>query len=185
MKINTDPTNPANLCYCANCKGRAKTARACFNARRLAARPAGNKLAMTGGLLALLGFFLVQHTSAASADQNSPGYLEVFSSTQQTQWGEGSYYNVHTAYQVFDASGNPVKYVPNHDDATDEAPTKVELAPGTYLVLAESDRAGLVKTRVVVKPYQTTALHLESTRERSTKCDLCAADAKKESSFRE
>ena len=185
MKNNTDPTNTANLCYCAECKGHSKTARACFNSRRLAARAPGNKLAVTGGLLALLGFFLLQPTSAAPVDQTSPGYLQVFSSTEQTQWGEGSYYNVHTSYRVFDANGRPSKFVANHDGATDEDPTKVELAPGTYTVFAESDKAGMVKTQVVVKPYQTTAVHLESTRERSTKCNLCAADAQKENSFRE
>src|ERR1700683_1211609 len=53
-------------------------------------------------------------------DKVSCGYLEVFSTTQESQWGEGSYYYPHTGYRIYDASGKLLKWVENHNLNTDE-----------------------------------------------------------------
>jgi len=166
-----------NRCQCPKCKGCAGTARVCFNSRKLAARAQGNAPAKSAGLFLLLACFFLQ--GQANADVTSPagkhmppgeydkglvGYLKVFSSTQESQWGEGSYYYLHTGYRIFDSNGKTVKWVENHDGRTDEDPEKVELAPGTYTIWAQSDKDGYVKVPVVIKLAQTTAVHLETGR---------------------
>jgi hypothetical protein len=92
----------------------------------------------------------------------SCGYLKVFSRTEQTQWGENTYYYPHTAYWIYDGAGKRIKTVSNHDTSIDESPTKVSLSPGRYVVKAWSDDAGLVTVPVVIKIAQTTTVHLES-----------------------
>jgi hypothetical protein len=171
---NTDRKS-SNLCSCPKCKGCAGTSRVCFNSRKLALRTAGSALVKTVGLLLLLACFFLQGRAGASVtlptvgpidpgqyDKGAVGYLTVFSSTEQTQWGDGPYYYVHTGYRIFDASGKAVKWVRNHDDNADETPAKVELAPGKYMIWAQSDKYGYVKIPVIVKLAQTTAVHLES-----------------------
>jgi hypothetical protein len=98
-------------------------------------------------------------------DKVSCGYLEVFSATQESQWGEGSYYYPHTGYRIYNASGKLLKWVENHDTNTDETPAKVELAPGTYTVWALSDNDGYVNVPVVIKLAQVTKVHLENGRD--------------------
>ena len=93
------------------------------------------------------------------------GYLKVFSATEEHQWGEGSYYYPHTAYRITDANGKTIKRVENHESDIDESPEKVELAPGTYIVIAESENDGMVRVPVVIKLALTTAVHLEKGRE--------------------
>jgi hypothetical protein len=97
-------------------------------------------------------------------DKVSCGYLEVFSATQETQWGEGSYYYPHTGYRIYDASGKLLRWIDNHNTSTDENPEKVELAPGTYRVWALSDRDGYVNVPVIIKLARTTKVHLENGR---------------------
>jgi hypothetical protein len=152
-------------CTCPQCKGCAGTATVCFNSRKLASRTAGNALAKTVGLLLLLAcFFLQGHAQASPGqdDRTSFGYLKVFSSTQESQWGEGSHYYPHTGYRIYDSTGHVVKWVGNHDGSTDETPEKVALAPGFYTIWAQSDKGGYVNVPVVVKMALTTAIHLES-----------------------
>jgi len=164
-----------NLCNCSQCKGCAGTSRVCFNSRKLAARTRGNVLVKTVGMLLLLACFSAQGqakaddtlqevgpTNHGQYDKRAVGYLTVFSSTEQAQWGDGPYYYVHTGYRIFDVSGKALKWVSNHNDNTDETPAKVELAPGKYTIWAQSDKYGFVKIPVVIKLAQTTALHLES-----------------------
>jgi hypothetical protein len=164
-------------CNCPKCRGSAGTARVCFNSRKLAARAQGKAPARVMGLFLLLSCFLPQGQATAGVirpavaptlpgqdDKVSSGYLEVFSSTQESQWGEGSYYHLHTGYHIYDSTGRAVKWVQNHDGRADEDPEKVELAPGAYTIWAQSDKDGYVKVPVVIKPAQTTAVHLENGR---------------------
>lgn len=95
-------------------------------------------------------------------DKVTVGYLTVFSSTQETEWGEGSYYYAHTGYRIYDSRGKEVKWVENHNTSIDEDPEKVELSPGTYTIWAQSDRDGYVKMPVVIKLARITAVHLET-----------------------
>ena len=159
--INTTTNRDGiSRCNCSQCKGCAGTARVCFNSRKLSSRGAGNTLAKAAGLLLLLACCFLP--GQAKAEENfSVGYLTVFSSTEETQWGDGAPYYVHTGYHIYDSTGTAVKWVANHDSSIDEAPEKVELAPGNYTVWAQSDKDGYVKVPVVIKVARTTAVHLE------------------------
>ncbi|HEX4141227.1 MAG TPA: hypothetical protein VHY09_12830, partial [Candidatus Methylacidiphilales bacterium] len=64
----------------------------------------------------------------------SCGYLKVYSRTEQTQWGENTYYYPHTAYWIYNSAGKRIKTVANHDSSIDESPAKVSLMPGNYVV---------------------------------------------------
>ena len=167
--------NDIDRCNCPTCMGRAGTARVCFNSRKLASRTAKNVLAKTVGLLFLLACFFLQGQARAGVtlpevgpmdagqnDRVSVGYLTVFSSTEEAQWGDGPYYYVHSGYRIYDSTGKAVKWIANHDTNTDEAPEKVELAPGRYTIWAQSDKDGYVNVPVVIKLARTTAVHLES-----------------------
>jgi len=155
-----------NRCNCSQCRGLAGTARVCFNNRKLAARMQGKALAKASALAFFLSCFFLQGPAPAKPT-STLGYLEVFSATQETQWGEGSFYYPHTGYRIFDAEGRTVKWVDNHDSDIDETPQKVELAPGTYTIWAQSDRDGYVKERVTISTARTTTLRLESDRDES------------------
>lgn len=121
-----------------------------------------SSLKKVGGLILLVGSFYLQgQAKAEPIDHSDVGYLKVFSSTQESQWGEGSYYNLHTSYRIFDSNGKAVKMVENHSGSTDEDPQQVELAPGRYFVWAQSDRQGYVKVAVLIKSGQLAAVHLE------------------------
>jgi hypothetical protein len=173
--VSITDRNAINRCNCPKCKGCAGTARVCFNSRKLASRTAENALAKAVGLLLLLACFFLQGQATAGVtlpvvsptdpgqnDKVSVGYLTVFSSTEEAQWGEGPYYYVHTGYRIYDSTGKAVKWIANHDSSTDEAPAKVELAPGKYTIWAQSDKDGYVKVPVVIKLARTTAVHLET-----------------------
>ena len=172
---NNTERDAINRCGCSKCKGNAGTARVCFNSRKIAARTAGNALVKTMGLLLLLAGFFPQGQARAAVtlpavgptdpgqyDKVSVGYLTVFSSTEETQWSDGPYYYLHTGYRIYDSAGKAVKWIANHDTSTDEAPEKVELAPGRYTIWAQSDKDGYVKVPVVIKLTRTTAVHLET-----------------------
>jgi hypothetical protein len=119
------------------------------------------------GLLALLGGLLLQgHALAGSAPAGpsrpaSPGYLEVFSATEETPGNEGSYYFPHTGYQIYDARGNAVRWIENHGNSVDEAPQKIALTPGTYTIWAQADKRGYVRVSVTIKAGRATTLNLE------------------------
>lgn len=149
----------------------------------------GNTLARAAALALLAGCLLVsgqaradddgtdqatENTTTVHSNTGPFGYLEVFSSTQQTQWGEGSFYYLHTGYRIFDAKGKTVKWVENHDSVTDEQPQKVELAPGKYTIWAQSDQRGYVKMSVSIGLARTTTVQLENDRDDNMGKDLLA-----------
>jgi len=135
-----------------------------------------SSLIMVGALVLALTCFSTQAqagpvlpavgpTPPGQYDKVSCGYLKVFSRTEQTQWGEGSYYYPHTSYWIYNSEGKKIRTVENHGSSIDEAPEKVELTPGTYTVKAWSDNDGLVTVPVIIKLARTTSLHLENGRE--------------------
>jgi hypothetical protein len=107
-------------------------------------------------------------------DKVSCGYLEVYSRTQEKQWGEGSYYYPHTAYWIYSPGGKKVT-VSNNCDTTNETPERVELAPGTYTVKAWSDNDGLVTVPVIIKLARITSVHLEEGRSNKEAIDSPSA----------
>jgi hypothetical protein len=131
-------------------------------------------IALAEGLALLASFSTAAHAGpvlpavgprpAGEYQEVSCGYLKVFSRTEQTEWGENTYYYPHTAYTILDASGHKVREVDNRDSEIDERPSRVELRPGTYFVKAWSDNDGLVTVPVIIKLARTTSVHLEEGR---------------------
>jgi hypothetical protein len=103
-------------------------------------------------------------TPPGQYDKVTCGYLEVYSRTQEKEWGQGSYYYPHTPYWLYNSSGKKIRTVGNNSDGIDESPEKVELPPGIYTVKAWSDNDGLVTVPVVIKLARTTSVHLEDSR---------------------
>jgi hypothetical protein len=103
-------------------------------------------------------------TPPGAYEQEENGFLRVFSRTEQTEWGDNTYYYIHTAYWIYNADGRRIRTVANHDTSIDEDPQKVALAPGTYTVQAWSDNDGLVTVPVIIKRGQFTTVNLEQGR---------------------
>jgi hypothetical protein len=70
------------------------------------------------------------------------------------------YFDLHTAYDIEDASGNLFKFVPNHGSNIDETPDPVNLPPGDYTVVARST-GGMVRFSVGIRSGEITRVHLD------------------------
>jgi hypothetical protein len=98
----------------------------------------------------------------------SSGYLKVYSATEDYHNGSAEdldfqsvHYYPHTNYAVYSEDGKIVKKVRNAIGVHDEDPALVEMPAGTYTVLAESERYGMVKVKVVIEPGKLTTVNLE------------------------
>jgi hypothetical protein len=94
----------------------------------------------------------------------SNGYLQVFSATEKSPpiaSDDPTYFNLHSGYDINDAAGKSVKFVPNHASNMDEWPDEVRLKAGKYNIVAESTCCGLVTVPVVIQQGKTTIVHLD------------------------
>ena len=69
------------------------------------------------------------------------GYLQVFSATEKSNAvasDDYTYFNLHSGYDINDASRKSVKFLPNHASNMDEWPDQVTLPAGNYNIVAES-----------------------------------------------
>ena len=113
---------------------------------------------------------------ARSAETSANGKLEVFSAVQQSDEQENipleegiigivvpssrvSYQR--TDYNIYDAHGRRVEHVFNNLDSREPVPRVVALAPGRYVVEAESRDALLVRLPVEIEPGRVTKVHLD------------------------
>ena len=87
------------------------------------------------------------------------GTLLVYSALER--FGDPRYVTPHSSYSVSTDDGKPVEQVPNHTDRFDEGPDPVLLAPGSYVVTAESAHFGRVALPVNIKAHQTTTVYLD------------------------
>jgi hypothetical protein len=99
----------------------------------------------------------------------STGYLKVYSATEDYHNGSaedldfrGVHYYPHTNYAVYSEDGKLIRKVTNAIGVHDEDPALVEMPAGTYTVLAESERYGMVKVKVVIEPGKLTTVNLDS-----------------------
>ena len=91
----------------------------------------------------------------------TPGYLVVYSDTENPiNTGDTMYYP-HTAYKIYDAHGSYVRFVQNHMSSSDETPARVSLPPGNYTIRAQSEIDGDVAVPVLIKGLRTTVVNLE------------------------
>ena len=97
----------------------------------------------------------------------SKGRLQVFSATEKSipfASDDPTFFNLHTGYEIYDAAGNPVKFVMNHASNMDEWPDTATLPPGKYRILAASTWCGQVSVPVVIEKGKTTVVHLDDNR---------------------
>ena len=98
------------------------------------------------------------------AAPGSNGYLQVFSATQKSMpfaSDDPTYFELHTGYDINDAAGKSVKFVPNHASNMDEWPDEVRLTAGNYNIVAESTCCGIVTLPVSIQQGKTTVVHLD------------------------
>jgi hypothetical protein len=101
--------------------------------------------------------------SAAGAVSTMPereGYLTVYTATQTMDADFHAYFDLHTGYDIDDASGKLIKFVPNHDSDIDEAPDTATLPQGTYTIVATST-GGTATFSVEIKSGEITTVHLD------------------------
>ncbi len=93
---------------------------------------------------------------------SGPGELIVFTQTEDINDG-GISYSRHTPYSIENETGQTVKEVTNRAGSTDQTPTTVSIASGSYVVRARADGFGLVAVPIQVAPNQLTAVYLDRT----------------------
>jgi hypothetical protein len=87
------------------------------------------------------------------------GYLKVYSAPDE--FNDGGLAYSHSSYAIYTIDGELFKSVENHISRSDESPELVALPPGSYLVIARSNRHGDVGIRVAIKAGQLTVLDLD------------------------
>jgi len=85
------------------------------------------------------------------------GTLIVYTETYPYYDG-GIYYYPHRAYEIRTREGALVRRVPNRRGDNDETPMRVELAPGTYIVRADTDRGEAPEFFVTIDAGLSTEL---------------------------
>jgi hypothetical protein len=91
------------------------------------------------------------------------GHLVVFSATDKSiPWASDDpvVFDLHSGYDIKDAAGKQVRYVPNHLSNMDEWPDEVALPEGTYEVVARSSELGSVSVPVTIEGGKTTTVRL-------------------------
>lgn len=97
--------------------------------------------------------------NAGSAPTN-PGYLQVYSATDEFDDGGLSYY-AHSSYAIYTNDGKLFNNIENHISRSDEIPEVVALPAGYYTVEARSESRGYIRVRVAIKEDQRTTLDFD------------------------
>lgn len=100
---------------------------------------------------------------AGLLETNAPGSLVVFSALAASpDFNDSPYRHRYTDYRIYSADGTQlVQTVHNDTGKLIEGPKPVPLAAGQYRVIARANGYGTVTVPVLIKPDQTTTLHLE------------------------
>jgi hypothetical protein len=116
---------------------------------------AAASVANAGGLRAL--------PAVGPAEPEHTGYLVVYTATEPTDDGDVMYYT-HTDYRLYSSSGVFLKTIKNSIVKGDEVPETVRLAPGRYMIHAQSETEGYVAVPVVIADGRKTVVNLEGDR---------------------
>lgn len=96
------------------------------------------------------------------------GQLVVYSALEVAS-PVSSDFPTHTAYEIFDSSGNLIRHVDNRSGSFYQTPATVRLAAGEYKVKALATNHGTVTVSVILKENETTVLDLDATHFRQHK----------------
>jgi hypothetical protein len=97
----------------------------------------------------------------------SQGQLQVFSrlveqSDDQNQGSDDPLWYQHTDYRIYNLHGKLVKRVDNTSGHYDQAPRRVALPAGQYLVKAQAQDYLQVEVPVTIEAGRTTRVHLDN-----------------------
>jgi len=96
------------------------------------------------------------------AGAGSSGTLMVFSAFDpHADFNDLPYQRHYTDYRIVSADGSVEQTIHNTNGLSLDGPKSVELPVGTYRVLARANGYGSVTVPVVIRPNQTTTVHLE------------------------
>jgi len=99
--------------------------------------------------------------AANSAEPTVQGHLRIYTATQVAEdFIQGSYLQA-TGYEIKDAAGKHIAFVPDQDFGTDGLPKQLTLPAGSYNIVAESAEYGLVTVPVAIGSGKTATLHLD------------------------
>jgi hypothetical protein len=121
-------------------------------------------LIMLGGCASdqkLITLSPVGPSSRGSGGGSGPGYLVVYSASHEMPDHDGVMIYPHSAYKVYDARKACVKRVSNQSGAHCEIPERVDLPPGRYTVVADSEDKGTVVVPVIIESQLKTVVNLE------------------------
>jgi hypothetical protein len=91
----------------------------------------------------------------------SEGELVVFSRLHACTEGDNPTWYQHSDYRIYNFQGKLVKYVGNSIGEYEQAPLPVTLPPGRYIVRSRARDYLRVEVPVIIKPGQTTNVHLD------------------------
>jgi hypothetical protein len=142
-----------------------------FKSSGITDSPTSRLKLQTGIALLLLGIVsspclavpMPVYSTVGPSEPEHVGYLIVYSATRPFNDGDTIYYT-HTDYDLYSSRGAFLKNIRNSIVIGDEIPTKVPLAPGRYLVQAESEIDGFVRVPVIIADGRTTVVNLEGDR---------------------
>ncbi len=100
--------------------------------------------------------------SLGHADSQQLGYLIVYSATESHRITKQRTSYPHTGYLIRKANGSTFAWIDNAVDERDETAMLVALPAGSYTVLARDSQCGRVSVPVVIEPWRTTRVDLES-----------------------
>ncbi len=93
--------------------------------------------------------------------QVGKGQLQVFTETEEYEYGKDVPYFPHSDYHIYTLDGKHLKRIWNSQNHEDEAPAVVDLPAGTYLINAQAEFCGEVLIPVVIKPHTLTPVILQ------------------------
>ncbi len=98
-----------------------------------------------------------------AAISSTNGTLEVYSAYEVNADfnSRDPYRPEYSDYRIFTTDGKLLQRVHNNSGTILEDPVSVELPPGKYHVFARANGYGYVTIPVIIKPEQSTVLHLE------------------------
>ena len=99
--------------------------------------------------------------SSVSPGGNGSGHLIVYNASHEALSRDGAMTYPHDDYRIFDERKFCVRHVRNASGPGGEIPARVDLPPGRYTVITESELQGPVAVPVIIESGLTTEVKLE------------------------
>ena len=97
----------------------------------------------------------------SSSGGDGPGHLIVYNTSHEAVNRDGSMAYPHDDYRIVNERNALVKRVRNVGGAEGEIPARVDLPPGEYTVMAQSEVQGGVAVPVIIKSGLVTKVNLQ------------------------